>query len=308
LLTPTEARLHVRATWSDPEPDPPSLQLNGRVTGPFCEYAKTLTDRVPLTPHSAAPPLQASARVLEPCFWEPQHPFYYEVHVELQHASRVVDTRRVLAGVRHLELNGGGLLLNGQPIAVEGVREFGASSITELQAWHEVGCNAFLGDASTSLCDRTDRWGPMVFHVVGRDEQSSGFAQIRQLRNHPSLLMWVLPPGSSSGDAMQHLVTGIRAADPSRRIGRLVGMKESTTSLAAAEILFLPIGHPEILAPSLERPFIVVGSAPPAHHAARDGNDEPDEERGCQPDAFHSTITALRDSIGSRAGLIGVIA
>src|SRR5262245_18538540 len=95
-ITPIDAQLVVCASWSDDDPSPLSPELRGSIVGPMCEYAKTLMDRISLAPmhrltNLAPHQVLACARVLEPCFWDPQHPFCYEVSIELHHSDHIVD-------------------------------------------------------------------------------------------------------------------------------------------------------------------------------------------------------------------------
>lgn len=297
-ITPTEARMVVMASCKAIEEQQPllhSLRIEGRVIGPTCEYASTLPSRVPISTYrpSKSHYLQANVQILEPCFWEPEHPFCYEVQLELHDDQRLLDMQRIIAGIRHLEVDGNELLLNGQPFFVRGVKHFIGTSIAELEAWHKADCGAFLTDASTGLCDRTDRWGPMVLHVLVPQQTGEATSQVMQLRNHPSLLMWVLPPGIT-GEALDLFVQAIRKLDRSRPIGRLVKWSELARSFTSVDLLLLPIGHPEIGNLGLSKPYIVVGRAPAA-------------SPGCAPDTFAERLAELRDSLGSAPGLVGVM-
>jgi hypothetical protein len=303
VLTPAKARLVVVASWSDDEDSSPLPWLSGRVIGPLCEYSQTLTDRFPLEPTieqagKSRSPLLAAADIWEPCFWEPKHPFCYEISLELHLGDRIADMRRVNCGIRHLQVIRNELLLNGQPFFMQGVRHSAGSSIAQLEAWHDAACEAFLTDASNGLCERTDRWGPMVLHYLVPGQVGQAQRQVVQLRNHPSLVMWVLPPGPRD-DALYLFSEAIRKLDPSRPIGRMVGMDEfvgvheSTHSLGPVDVLFLPYKHPDILKSQPDKPYVIVGGGP--------------EGAGCTPDSFVQRSAELRDSIGSPPGLVGVM-
>jgi hypothetical protein len=295
-LTPTEAQLFVVATWSEADAEPPLPELAGRLIGPNCEYTRTLPDRIPVAPMRRTDQYpdnqaRACARVLEPCFWSPEHPFCYELELELRHGDRVVDMRRITMGLRHLAVTRGELLLNGQTLFVEGVKHFAESSIAELESWHEINCAAFLAEASHKICDRTDRWGPMVFHVL-MPRQGEALEQVAQLRTHPSLAMWVLPPGLN-GEPLRGFVEAIRQRDPTRPIARLMATNEITDVSEPVEVRLLSIDHPAIRR-GLEMPFMVVGRAPAA-------------SPGCTPELFREKIDAMRESVGSPRGLVGVM-
>src|SRR5262245_44367987 len=86
-ITPTEAKMLVIAAWKcEPSESPRFRSIRGQVNGPFCEYSNTLPSRSKLEPDeplTASNRIQAKATILEPCYWEPSHPFCYEIQLEL---------------------------------------------------------------------------------------------------------------------------------------------------------------------------------------------------------------------------------
>jgi hypothetical protein len=166
------------------------------------------------------------------------------------------------------------------------------SSITELEAWHDVDCGAFLTSATTDLCDRTDRWGPMVLHLLPAIMEEASDHVIR-LRNHPSLLMWVVPEGTT-GEYLQEFIDTVRSRDPSRPIGQFVSIDQSAGAAYSCDVLFLPDGHPDIGTPTPTRPYVVVGRFAGFPH-------------DCTPDNFTERVQEFRQSLGKPPGLVGVI-
>ena len=299
-LSPTEARIVVTASVTEEEEassDRPRLE--GSVIGPLCEYAVTLSSRVALRPWEEPvglgpkrTRLTATARILEPCFWEPQHPFCYEISLELRSEDRLLDMRRIIAGIRHLAIQAKELFLNGQEFFLDGVRHAETATVAELEAWHEAGCGALLADASSGLCERTDRWGPMVLHLLA-PKQTDARDQVLRLRNHPSLLMWVVPPGISAGYSHGFLAS-IRAQDPSRPIGQLVPVNQPTSVANQVDVLFLSASHAEVGSAQPSKPYVVVA----------------DDETGhcyCSNQDFREQAAELREGLGARPGLVGVI-
>jgi hypothetical protein len=262
----------------------------------MCEYAKTLMDRISLAPmrrlnDPSHNQVLACARILEPCFWSPVHPFCYEVSLELRQGDRVADMRMITAGVRHLQVVGLELLLNGQPMVIRGVKHFAGSSIMELEAWHDADCGAFLIGSGTGLYERTDRWGPMLLHLLAPVEADAK-DQVTRLRNHPSVVMWVMAPGTAD-EYFDDLARGIRQLDRSRPIGRFVDLNEAAPDLSSADVLLFPVGHSAIGTPEPIKPYIVVGSAP--------------VDTSCTPASYGDRISELGDLVGSPPGLVGVM-
>ena len=73
-----------------------------------------------------------------------------------------------------------------------GVRHRPEASVDELEMWHEVQCTALLVAASEDLSTRADRWGPMMLHILPRTKEEAR-EHVIKLRNHPSVLIWVVP-------------------------------------------------------------------------------------------------------------------
>lgn len=236
--------------------------------------------------------MQADAKILEPCFWEPEHPFCYEIQLELRAEDSLLDMRRIICGIRHLTFERTELLLNGQECFLEGVWHSAGSSITELEGWHEQNCRAFLTAASSELCDRTDRWGPMILQILP-PVTAEATDQVVRLRNHASLLMWVVP-ADITRDYLNEFIQAIRGCDRSRPIGQLVAIDQPASAASAADVLFLPASHPEISNPEASKPYIVVG------RFAGYTND-------CAPGNFMERIEDFRQSVGDHPGLVGVI-
>ncbi len=299
-FTPAEAHILVMASWkAEEQAAPESVRLEGMVVGPLCEYSDTLTSRFELKPTAAhfgralqPSHLMASARIFEPCFWEPAHPFCYEIQLELHGIDRLLDMRRIVSGIRHLAVARRELLLNGQEVFLNGVRHGPEATIEELEAWHEVECSAFLVVAREDLCARTDRWGPMVLHILPRTKEEARDHVIK-LRNHPSVLIWVVP-ARIDGRELVELLGTIKSHDPSRLIGQLVAVDEPIHSARPVDLFFLPAGHWAISSSKLGKPYAVLG----------DTAADPDIS---QFENFTNQTEELRASLGSPPGLVAVI-
>lgn len=298
-MTPVAARLQVLASWTaDEQESPQHLWIEGAVKGPLCEYSTTLSGETRLEPEfvaeqaSPSSGLKASAEILDPCFWEPQHPFCYEVDLELHDDDRLLDMRRIITGLRHLAVEEGELLLNGQDFFLEGVGHPAAATIAQLEAWHDVGCAAFLVEAPPELCARTDRWGPMILHLLPQAE-AEAVDQVTRLRNHPSVLMWVVP-AQLAGEQLDTLIKTIRQHDPSRPIGQLAVSDQPLPAESALDLFFLPAGHPAIRSTECGKPIIVLGRM--TGHEGR-----------VNVENFGDEIARLREHVGSHPGLAGLI-
>jgi hypothetical protein len=295
-VSPVEARVVVLCAWTSDTPVTPlNLRLSGRIGGPWCEYAQTLSSWVPLraepSPTSAPQQLRATALLMDPCFWEPQHPFCYEVELELHDDAGLVDQRRFRWGICHVGTGRGQLWLNNHQVFLRGMRHAAATTQAELQAWHMAECDAWLTRATPELCQLTDRWGPMLLAELNADPWIA-FGQVELLRNHPSIGVWVLPEGQSA-EAQHVAIPGIRERDPSRPIGVTASSAADATSTNAHVLLVRSRAAADPL-PASGRPRIVLW----------DGRGEAGPH---DPSAFRQRIAELRDCLLQNQPLEGVI-
>ena len=77
-------------------------RLLGEVRGPRCKFTRTLTSTFELRASDGGPWLMATANIIDPCFWSPELPFVYEVHVELRNGDEIVDATPRLLAIRPL--------------------------------------------------------------------------------------------------------------------------------------------------------------------------------------------------------------
>jgi hypothetical protein len=297
-VSPVEARVVVLCAWTSDAPVTPSnLRLAGRIGGPWCEYAQTLSSWVPLRVEPSPPPvpqqLRATALIMDPCFWEPQHPFCYEVELELHDESGLVDERRFRWGICHVSTSRGQIWLNNHRVFLHGVRRAAATTAAELQAWRLAECDAWLAQATPELCELTDRWGPMLLAELPDvdTDPSAAWAQVERLRNHPSIGVWVLPE-SRDVKALRVASLGIRQRDLSRPIG--VIQSASAMGIAAPDIRLVRTDSDTLPAPTGGRPCVVLWEG-------RGGAVRPDRA------VFRSRITELRDCLSQHQPIEGVI-
>ncbi|GEM_PF-3676822 len=297
-VSPIEAQVVVRCAWtSDVTCGQSKLRLAGRIVGPWCEYANTLSSSVPLcseaVPDLAPNQLRATALLIDPCFWEPQHPFCYEVELELHDDSRrLIDQRRFRWGISHVGTGRGQLWLNNHPIFLGGVRHSAAANQTELQAWHLAECDAWLTRATPELCSLADRWGPMILAELDAD-LGIAIPQVEALRNHPSIGMWVLPEGQAAEDPRLP-ASLIHKLDPSRPVGVFASSSAEASATRARVVFTRSRSAADPLPESGGRPRIVLW----------DGRDGPNDG---DPSTFRQRITDLRDRLSPHEPLAGIV-
>src|SRR5262245_21813467 len=98
-LSPVEAEVRARLSWSRPEP---TLELRGRLVGPRCRYATTVEVAYPFRglPRGQHEPHAVAVRALipEPSLWEPTCPFLYEGPLEVWQGDGFLHRRPIQHG------------------------------------------------------------------------------------------------------------------------------------------------------------------------------------------------------------------
>lgn len=156
-----EARIYARLAE---EGLPPGSKLTGRVVGPSCAYAHTLSAAVRLTPKRMSREPAESAGLLseaiipDPCFWSAEAPFLYRVEVELHAADAPPATTERILGIRPLGARGKSLILEGRPWVMRAAH---ASQLSEsdLKAWREADVAMAVDDPDEALCREASRLG-----------------------------------------------------------------------------------------------------------------------------------------------------
>jgi hypothetical protein len=100
-------------------------KINGRLTGPMCEFAQTLSARIPFVELKSTgesnTEVIAEAVVPDPCFWTPELPNLYRAQLEETCDGVAVETVDRLCGIRRWGVRGRWLLFEGKRFVLRGV-------------------------------------------------------------------------------------------------------------------------------------------------------------------------------------------
>ncbi|MCS7299978.1 MAG: hypothetical protein NZ556_00280 [Fimbriimonadales bacterium] len=153
-----------------------------------------------------------------PCCWHPDHPYLYRLVVEVYHADALSHQVETDFGLRTVRVDGSVILLNDIPFYPRGVLHWGWYLDThapclnmeiarrELQAVQLCGFNLIKAclwipsHAYLSLCDRLGMAVWLELPLWLPDMNAEQIVQVkreyeailRQVRNHPSILLWTL--------------------------------------------------------------------------------------------------------------------
>jgi hypothetical protein len=194
-----EARIYARLAS---KAAPAGAQLSGRVVGPSCAHAQTLSAAIRLTTKRSPPDestqaadLLAEAIVPDPCFWSPELPFLYRVEVELRQADELLAVAEHTLGIRPLGARGRRLLLEGRPWVVRAVEQT-ALAPADLNDWRAEDMAMIVEAPGDELCDDASRQGVWIAaRIAGSSPRSA--AEFRRLARWPCVAMVILEVGAA---------------------------------------------------------------------------------------------------------------
>ncbi|HUY36330.1 MAG TPA: hypothetical protein VMV69_26565 [Pirellulales bacterium] len=228
-----EARVYARLEAAE---NPDDCRLAGRVIGPTCEYAHTLSAGIPLAmkrlPAGGAaprrPPLLAEAVVPDPCFWSTELPFLYRVEVELWRAADLLATTSRLLGIRPLGALRWRLVFEAKSWVPRGI-DRGEVPETELSQWRAADLVMVVERPSEELCGDASRLGVLlVAEVAGNPADLA--AETRRLSRWPAVIIAMLSSNTP-------LAASIRASAGNLLLGQSFGAGTAIEPAAWADVV-----------------------------------------------------------------------
>jgi len=190
-----EARVYARLEFTKA---PGDCRLAGRVIGPTCEYAHTLSAAIPLIMKrlpanaiTAQPPaLLAEAVVPDPCFWSAELPFLYRVEVELHRGTELLAKTQRLFGIRPLGAVRRRLVFEAKPWVPRGMN-LGGVPQAPLSEWRAADLAMVVECPSETLCGDASRLGALVVaEIVGSPPVLE--SEVQRLSRWPAVVIAVL--------------------------------------------------------------------------------------------------------------------
>jgi len=275
-----EARVYARLDATDV---PGDCRLAGRVIGPTCPYAHTLSAAIPLSmkrlPANAKAPqppaLLAEAVVPDPCFWSTELPFLYRVEVELLSPTKLPATTRRLLGIRPLGAIRRRLVFEAKPWVPRGVEcsgaeysgadrsgeDYSGAPETQLSEWRAADAVMVVERPSEELCGDASRLGVLLVAVIA-GSPSDIATEVQRLSRWPAVVIAVLNSNTP-------LDASIRAKARNLLLGQSFGAGAAVEPAAWADVVICECGDAADLgrwAASCRLPVIVRRPA-----ACRDG-------------------------------------
>ena len=188
-------------------------------------------------------------------YWNTEHPYLYELTVELVEGEDVKDTYTITMGFRTVEFKADGFYINGEKFKIRGLNRHqsypyvGYAMPESMQRYDadilkfEIGCNAARNShypQSHHFVNRCDEIGLLVFtefpgwQHIGNEEWKkqaciNAEEMIRQYRNHPSIFIWGVRINESQDDDAFYIETNRIAheLDSTRPTGGVRNFKKS---------------------------------------------------------------------------------
>ncbi len=186
-LSPLEAQLYVRV----PElPGGERWSLSGTLRGPVSRVAKTLPATARLDDCGVGPSLLGRVVVSEPCYWTPDLPALYDLHVEVLESGSSLFTAEWEIGFRFFGQQGTHLRWENRRCVLRG----GAVSLVsgELAEWCAQRLVVLADTPSSELCVEAAREGlPVVAYLEG--DPGDLVRLLRRLARSPAVVAAVVP-------------------------------------------------------------------------------------------------------------------
>ncbi|WP_295940195.1 glycoside hydrolase family 2 TIM barrel-domain containing protein [uncultured Alistipes sp.] len=192
--------------------------------------------------------------VADPKKWSAEAPNLYTLTVEARSSGKAIEAAAFRVGFRKVEIRGGQLLVNGQPILIKGVNRHEMSPFTgyyvtreemirDIRIMKELNINAVRNchyPNAPMWYDLCDEYG--LYMVDEANVESHGYyyrdkarslagnpdyaaqhldrnqRMVQRSRNHPSIIVWSLGNEAGNGVNFERCYDWIKAEDPSRPV------------------------------------------------------------------------------------------
>lgn len=175
------------------QPSGQGLTLAGYVRGPHSLYSTTLPATIPLVDCGPGESLLARALIPDPCFWSPELPHLYDVHVEVRRGDEVLTAIDRQWGLRALVPRGRFFYDHGRRAVLRGMgwplpngmpgREIASP---DLLAWHDLPAVLATFNPSDELCADASRVGVAIIACLTASDVDV-LEQTRRLARHAAV-------------------------------------------------------------------------------------------------------------------------
>jgi hypothetical protein len=236
----TDSMAHVYARVGRSGPDD-ARTVSGWIHGPLCTLSHTLPATIALRDMGDGPTLLGAAAVPDPCFWSPQLPALYDVHVELREESQVVTTYDQTIGIRRLGAAGRNLLWEGKRWVLRGVGSQRRISLAEpvdqyVATFRDASAAMVLVDPVESICCRASQAGVVV--IAQLTDPANIEKQLTELGRLGSVAVAILPTDIAASDPALH------NAAPNLLLAQYFHAETAVTAADWADLIVCQVSEP----------------------------------------------------------------
>ena len=224
-----------------------NLRLSGRLIGPQCEFAHTLSARIPFVDRSSEQSLLAEAVVPDPCFWTPELPFLYRAVIDLLGGENVIASCERTFGIRRLGVRGRWLHFDGKRHLLRGVSHSGpmgngkSGMGSEAEFARESWTTLVSSRPDKKLCEFASRRGVLLIADLTTSHRNCTAEEIaielRQLSQSPAVGFALLHTG-------QKLPANIHTTVRNLLLAQYVAVNEPLVLASWADLAFVELTEP----------------------------------------------------------------
>jgi hypothetical protein len=255
---PAESRVYAVAALAEEfRHEPKQFQWSGHLIGPECEFAHTLSARIPFVHRPADESLLAEAIVPDPCFWTPELPFLYRAVLELWQSdeSSVKIVRQI--GIRRLGIRGRDLYFEGKRFVLRGIGGNSDWESPEMAFLRQTWTAAVVSWPTKQLCELASKCGILIvadLRTAETDSSRDAAEKVQTVARWPAVVMAIV-------DANRLPSIEIRGAVHNLLMGQYVTAAEHLSVAENAQIIFAEVDKPDDFARwaiNCNRPVIAV--------------------------------------------------
>ncbi len=208
--TDSHAYLYVRATRTAKT----IHRLTGLLTGPECQYGRTLPNRYALDSMAPTGGPLAELVVPEPCFWTPEMPLIYRLDMQLQDRAGETQTFSRLVGIRRWGVDRTAFRLDQRRTVLRGV-DVGSRTpnMEQLGKAHKEQVTLIVRRPDATLGEAASRMGvALVADLRGMDSRAMVSRELFRVSRWPAVLMALVDV--SQIDQEQPLPAGLIMLQP----------------------------------------------------------------------------------------------
>jgi hypothetical protein len=238
LLEASESIARIRLLPSG-GPLPPGGALTGTLTGPRCRYSRTL----PTTFSVCSVDDTAEVLLTEPCYWNADLPFLYDLRLEVRSENTVLERIEQAIGLRRLAVRGPSIFVDNKRFVFRAVNLRSDHSI-DWSAWRDAQLTMCTSNPSDDLVRAAGEHG--IWLIAEADTESIAL----NLRNRPAVALMVvsetiLPranriPGGPL-IAVHQNESGLAIAQVDALIHTMKNISESKRELVGCEVPVLAV-------------------------------------------------------------------